>query len=215
MFEVDLRRITNPRWWAANGRSEASELARVFGELGDDEGAAKAWHLLGKAHSDRGEQAAAQEAFEHALECAQRACAPGVEAWVRYWLLQAAALGPTSCLEVIERARDHLAWARGQGNRSLEGSVLTWNGEMLARTGRIAEAQDAFAEARRLFDDLGGASHPPTFMSTAAVEPLASDPAGAEAELRASYDSSARWARTTSWRRWARCLPPPSSARAG
>ena len=189
VFEVDLRRITNPRWWAANGRSEASELARVFGELGDDEGAAKAWHLLGKAHSDRGEQAAAQEAFEHALECAQRACAPGVEAWVRYWLLQAAALGPTSCLEVIERARDHLAWARGQGNRSLEGSVLTWNGEMLARTGRIAEAQDAFAEARRLFDDLGRASHPAYMsMSTAAVEPLASDPAGAEAELRASYD---------------------------
>jgi class 3 adenylate cyclase/tetratricopeptide (TPR) repeat protein len=70
-LEVNLRRLTNPRWWAAHGRSEASELARVYRELGDDAGSAKAWHLLGKAHSDRGEQAAAQEAFEHALEYAR------------------------------------------------------------------------------------------------------------------------------------------------
>ena len=189
VLEVNLRRLTNPRWWSANGRAEASELARVFGELSDDVGAAKAWHLLGKAHSDRGEQAAAQEAFEHALECARRADADGVEAWVRYWLLQAAAFGPTPCLDVIERARDDLGWARSHGNRSLEGSVLTRMGEMLARAGRIGEAQDAFAEARGLFDDLGRPSHPAYMpLSTAAVEPLASDPAGAEAELRSAYE---------------------------
>ncbi len=189
ILEVNLRRLTNPRWWSANGRAEASELARVFGELSDDAGAAKAWHLLGKAHSDRGEQAAAQEAFEHALECARRAGAAGVEAWVRYWLLQSAAFGPTPCLDVIERARDDLAWARSHGNRSLEGSVLTRMGEMLARAGRIGESQDAFAEARALFDELGRPSHPAYMaLSTAVVEPLASDPAGAEAELRSAYE---------------------------
>jgi class 3 adenylate cyclase/tetratricopeptide (TPR) repeat protein len=189
VLEVNLRRLTNPRWWAANGRSEAGELARIFRELGDQAGAAKAWHLVGKAHSDRGEQAAAQEAFEHALEYARAVDAPGVEAWIRYWLLQAAVFGPTPCLDVIERARDDLAWARSQNNRSLEGSVLTRMGEMLARSGRIPDAQDAFAEAREVFADLGRRSHLAYMpISTAAVEPLASDPPGAEAELRFAYD---------------------------
>jgi class 3 adenylate cyclase/tetratricopeptide (TPR) repeat protein len=189
VLEVNLRRLTNPRWWAANGRSEAGELARIFRELGDEAGAAKAWHLVGKAHSDRGEQAAAQEAFEHALEYARAVEAPGVEAWIRYWLLQAAVFGPTPCLDVIERARDDLAWARSQNNRSLEGSVLTRMGEMLARCGRIPDAQDAFAEAREVFADLGRRSHLAYMpISTAAVEPLASDPAGAEGELRFAYE---------------------------
>jgi tetratricopeptide (TPR) repeat protein len=189
VLEVNLRRLTNPRWWAANGRTEAGELARIFREAGDEAGAAKAWHLVGKAHSDRGEQAAAQEAFEHALEYARRVDAPGVEAWIRYWLLQAAVFGPTPCLDVIERARDDLGWARSQNNRSLEGSVLTRMGEMLARAGRIPDAQDAFAEARAVFADLGRRSHLAYMpISTAAVEPLASDPVGAERELRFAYD---------------------------
>jgi class 3 adenylate cyclase/tetratricopeptide (TPR) repeat protein len=188
VLEVDLRRLTNPRWWAANGRAEAAELARIFAGLDDDAGAAKAWHLVGKAHSDRGEQAAAQEAFEHALSYARRVESPGIEAWIRFWLLQAAVLGPTPCLDVIERARDTLAWARAHSNRSLEGNVLTGMGEMLARAGRIPDAQDAFAEARAVLGELGRSQVAYMPIWTAAVEPLASDPAGAERELRAAYE---------------------------
>jgi class 3 adenylate cyclase/tetratricopeptide (TPR) repeat protein len=189
VLEVNLRRITNPRWWAASGRAEAAELTRIFGELGDRAGAAKAWHLVGKAHSDRGEQAAAQEAFEHALAYAREVDEPGVEAWIRYWLLQSAVFGPTPCLDVIERARDDLNWARSRGNRSLEGSVLTRMGEMLARAGHVPQAQEAFAEAREVFSHLGRPSHLAYMpISTAAVEPLASDPPGAERELRPAYE---------------------------
>ena len=194
MFEVDLRRITNPRWWAANGRSEASELARVFGELGDDEGAAKAWHLLGKAHSDRGEQAAAQEAFEHALECARRAGAPGGRG-VGSLLAPAGGRPRADAVPRGDRAR-RATTSRGPAGRATARSRAACSpgtARCSPGPGRIAEAQDAFAEARRLFDDLGRASHPAYMsMSTAAVEPLASDPAGAEAELRAPTTSSAR-----------------------
>jgi tetratricopeptide (TPR) repeat protein len=189
VLEVNLRRITNPRWWAASGRSEAADLTRIFSELDDGAGAAKAWHLVGKAHSDRGEQAAAQEAFEHALAYAREVDEPGIEAWIRYWLLQSAVFGPTPCLDVLERARDDLAWARSRNNRSLEGSVLTRMGEMLARAGRVPQAQEAFAEARHVFTELGRPSHIAYMpISTAAVEPLASDPVGAERELRPSYE---------------------------
>jgi hypothetical protein len=59
---------------------------------------------------------------------------------------------------------------------------------MLGRCGKVVEAQDAFAEARSVFEALGRPSHLSYMpISTAAVEPLASDPAGAEAELRPAY----------------------------
>ncbi|MGH2955197.1 MAG: ATP-binding protein, partial [Solirubrobacterales bacterium] len=188
-LEANLRRLANPRWWAAHGRAEASELARIYRELGDPAGSAKAWHLLGKAHSDRGEQAASQEAFEHALEFAQEAGDAGIEAWIRYWLIQSAVFGPTRCEEVVARGREDLAWARAHRNRSLEGSIQARIGEMLARSGRAAAAAEAFAEARRIFDEIGRPSHIAYLaLSVAAVEPLASDPAAAERELRPSFE---------------------------
>jgi tetratricopeptide (TPR) repeat protein len=188
-LEVNLRRLTNPRWWAANGRAEAAELASIYRELGDDAGSAKAWHLLGKAHSDRGEQAAAREAFEHALEFAQRAGDLAIEGWIRYWLIQAAVYGPTPCEEVVGRAREDLEWARAHRNRSLEGSILSSIGEMLARSGRASSAAEAFADARRVFEQVGHRSHLAYLaLSVAAVEPLASDPPAAERELRPAFE---------------------------
>jgi tetratricopeptide (TPR) repeat protein len=193
ILELSLRRLTDPVWWAENGRSGASELTGVFQELGDDLGAAKAWHLLGKAHSDRGEQAAAQEAFEHALEFAREAGDEGVEAWIRYWLLQVAVFGPSPCERVVARARDDLDWARARGNRSLEGSTLARMGEMLSRSGRAEEAAAAFESAQLIFEDLGEPAHLAYLpISTAAVEPLLSDPVTSEAVLRpalAHFDS--------------------------
>jgi tetratricopeptide (TPR) repeat protein len=51
----------------------------------------------------------------------------------------------------------------------------------------VPEAQDAFAEARRLFDDMGLQVHIAYLaISSTAVEPLVSDPAAAETELRAA-----------------------------
>jgi tetratricopeptide (TPR) repeat protein len=59
--------------------------------------------------------------------------------------------------------------------------------EMLARAGQAAEAHEAFAEARRLFDELGLPVHVAYLaISTTAVEPLASDPVAAERELRSA-----------------------------
>jgi class 3 adenylate cyclase/tetratricopeptide (TPR) repeat protein len=187
ILELHLKRLIDPLWWAEHGRRAAAQVLTVFQRLGDDLDTAKAWHLLGKVHSDRGEQAAAAEALEHALELAQRAGDGGVEAWIRYWLLQAAVFGPTPCERVIARARDDLEWSRAHDNRALEGSTLGRMGEMLARAGQAAEAHDAFAEARRLFDELGLPVHVAYLaISTTGVEPLASDPVAAERELRSA-----------------------------
>lgn len=187
VLEANLKRLSDPGWWSVNGRAAAEAALAVFDRLGEDLDAARAWHLLGKVHSDRGQQAAAAEALERALELASGGAGPGIEAWIRYWLLQVSALGPVPCERVIARAKDDLDWARAHDNRALEGSTLGRLAEMLARAGRIEESQRAFAKAREIFDDLDLPVHVAYLaLSTAIVDPLASDPEAAERELRSA-----------------------------
>jgi hypothetical protein len=57
-------------------------------------------------------------------------------------------------------------------------------GEMLARSGKVADAQQAFADARAVFVELDLPVHVAYLaLSTSIVEPLASDPEAAEREL--------------------------------
>ena len=189
VFEANLKRLTDPAWWSDHGRTAAEQALAVFHRLDEDLDAARAWHLLGKVHSDRGQQAAAADALEHALELAGRAGEAGVEAWIRYWLLQVSTFGPAPCERVVVRAREDLDWARAHDNRALEGSTLGRMGEMLARSGKVDEAERAFAEAREIFAELDLPVHVAYLaLSTAIVEPLASDPRAAERELRPAIE---------------------------
>ncbi len=189
ILEANLKRLTDPVWWTNHGRTAAEQALAVFHRLEEDLDAARAWHLLGKVHSDRGQQAAAAEALERALELASGAGDAGVEAWIRYWLLQVSTLGPVPCERVVARAREDLEWARAHDNRALEGSTLGRMGEMLARAGKVGHAQQAFADARAIFEELDLPVHISYLaLSTAIVEPLASDPAAAERELRPAIE---------------------------
>lgn len=94
VLEANLKRLIDPPWWTEHGRAAAEMALGVFHRLGDDLDAARAWHLLGKFHSDRGQQTAAAEALEQGLELASGSGDTGVEAWIRYWLLQARPWAP-------------------------------------------------------------------------------------------------------------------------
>ena len=189
ILEANVKRLADPGWWSTNGRAAAEQALAVFHRLGDDLDAARAWHLLGKVHSDRGQQAAAAEALERALELAMGAGDAGVEAWIRYWLLQVSTLGPLPCERVIARAREDLEWARAHDNRALEGSTLGRLGEMLARAGSAEDAANAFRRARAAFEELDLPVHVAYLaLSTTIVEPLASDPVAAERELRPAIE---------------------------
>ncbi len=189
ILEANLKRLIDPPWWMENGRAAAEGALGVFHRLDADLDAARAWHLLGKYHSDRGQQTAAADALQHGLELAQRAGDRGVEAWIRYWLLQAFTLGPNPCKQVIAQARGDLDWAVAHDNRALQGSTLGRMGEMLARSGQAGEAEAAFAKARGIFVELDQPVHVAYLaLSTAPVEPLAGDPVAAEQELRAAAD---------------------------
>jgi tetratricopeptide (TPR) repeat protein len=62
-------------------------------------------------------------------------------------------------------------------------------GEMLARAGKVGHSQQAFADARAIFEELDLPVHISYLaLSTASVEPLASDPAAAERELRPAIE---------------------------
>lgn len=189
ILEVNLKRLTDPGWWAEHGRSVAESALSVFHELGEELDEARAWHLLGKVHSDHGQQAAAAESLERALELVTGVGDSGVEAWIRYWLLQVSTLGPAPCERVIARGRLDLEWARAHDNRALEGSILGRLGEMLARADKPREAAKAFSDARAIFEELDLPVHVAYLaLSTASVEPLATDHRGAERELRPAVD---------------------------
>jgi tetratricopeptide (TPR) repeat protein len=189
ILEVSLKRLTDPGWWTQNGRAVAESALSVFSQRGERLDEARALHLIGKLHSDRGQQAAAAESLERALELATGEGDTGVEAWIRYWLLQVSTLGPTSCDRVIARARAGLEWARSHDNRALEGSTLGRMGEMLARVGEVKAAEEAFAQARDLFTELDLPVHVAYLaLSTGSVEPLASDPPASENELRPAVE---------------------------
>lgn len=90
---------------------------------------------------------------------------------------------------MIARAREDLEWAAAHDNRALEGSTLGRLGEMLARDGQIKEANGAFSRAREIFIELDQPVHLAYLaLSTAIVDPLASDPAAAERELRSAAE---------------------------
>ncbi len=189
ILEANLKRLTDPPWWTEHGRAAAEAALAVFDRRGEHLDAARAWHLLGKYHSDRGQQTAAADALEHGLELAREAGDQGVEAWIRYWLLQAWTLGPHPCKRVIARAREDLEWAVAHDNRTLEGSTLGRLGEMLARSGQADEARQVFERARTIFLELDQPVHVAYLaLSTATVEPLASDLPAAEAELRSAME---------------------------
>ena len=189
VLEANLKRLVDPPWWTEHGRSAAETALAVFHRLDETLDAARAWHLLGKYHSDRGQQTAAAEALERGLELAQEAGDTGVEAWIRYWLLQASTLGPHPCKRVIALARRDLEWAAAHDNRALEGSTLGRLGEMLACDGQVEEAAEVFGRARTVFEELDQPVHLAYLtLSTALVEPLASDPATAEGELRSAAE---------------------------
>ena len=71
VLEANLKRLTDPVWWTKHGRTAAEQALAVFHRLDEDLDAARAWHLLGKVHSDRGQQAAAADALERCSRAGQ------------------------------------------------------------------------------------------------------------------------------------------------
>ena len=152
-----LEQLTDPVWWTNRGRTAAGRRSRC--RLSDDADAARAAAPARKVHSRRGQQAAAGEALERALELASGAGDAGVEAWIRYWLLQVSTLD-VPCERVIARAREDLDWARAH-DRFARSRARRWGG-----WGRCWPAPAGSRRAGEAFSRGAGSSSSSTSPST-------------------------------------------------
>jgi tetratricopeptide (TPR) repeat protein len=163
-------------------RSRALEAIETFLTLGDDEGLARAYHMVGEAFWLEARVADAEHAFVRAVSHAERA---GDEREVREnlaWFAVAAFQGPVAVEEGLRRCAEVLQRARG--DRLIQSFAKQSEGALLAMRGEFDRAREAIREGRGVCQDFGWiAEAAATSQLSAYAEMLAGDLGSAEREL--------------------------------
>lgn len=167
----------------------AERTLPLFEERNDDQGLAKAWHLIGEADFTVGRTRQARAALERGLEHARKAGDRREESELQGWLSMEVAVGPTSVAEGLQRLDAMLADARG--NPRVTSFVTIVKALLVAMEGRFDEARALIGRGQAILEDLGlnvrSAMAPASHLGQ--VEMLAGDPAAAEAAFRPGLEA--------------------------
>jgi predicted ATPase/class 3 adenylate cyclase len=182
-----LRIHTDPEGSTDAARREAENAISVFKGLGDELELARAWQLAAHVEAfDRG-WATAEAMLERALVHARRAGDAREEARILRWLASSALWGPVPVEEGIRRCEEILE--RTHGNSLVQANCHIRLAGLEAMRGRFSEARARVEQARAILAEFGLMYFLAHSRDVAAlVETLAGNPAGAEAELRTSYE---------------------------
>jgi DNA-binding SARP family transcriptional activator len=181
-----VRLMADPSVSLADVASVAERARRVFDELGDERGTARADALLGDVFLFRCQFGEAEEAFERVLVHARRAGDDQACSRAHGRLAQSAFLGPRPVVSAIARCEQILG--ESDADPSAKVFALAALGVLEAMRGRFDDARVRIAEARALGDEFGldrSLALVPGFSGS--VELLADDAVSAEAELRVGY----------------------------
>ena len=182
-----LRIHTDPERSTDEARREAERAVSVFGALGDELELARAWQLAAHVEFFDGVLATQDAMLERALVHARRAGDAREEARILRWLASSALWGPVPVAEGIRRCKEILE--RTQGNSLVQANCHIRLAGLEAMRGRFSEARARVAQARAILTEFGLTYFLAHSRDVAAlVETLAGNPAGAETELRASYE---------------------------
>jgi tetratricopeptide (TPR) repeat protein len=186
-----LRLHTAPQPTYDNASQDLDDAIRVFEELGDEAGLARALGLAGILRFWRGEAAAAIEELERAARYARQVGHHTQEAESLRYVLVANLMGPTPVNEALGRVEE--IRSRREANRRIEVALLRTRGQLEAMQGRFDVARDLIAQAKALAEELGlefnitgGAAQ------AGIIELLAGDASGAERELRPACEALER-----------------------
>ena len=178
---------TDPERWTDEARGEAERAISALEEIGDELELARAWQLASHVEFFDGMMATCDAKLERALSHARRAEDSREEARILRWLASSALWGPLPVEDAIERCEEILE--RTQGNSLVQANCHVRLAGLEAMRGRFDEARRRTAQARALLTEFGLTYFLAHSRDVAAlVERLAGNPAGAEAELRASYE---------------------------
>ncbi|MGZ4125500.1 MAG: adenylate/guanylate cyclase domain-containing protein, partial [Actinomycetota bacterium] len=178
---------TDPKERSEVALAELEEIIRVFEEIGDDLGLARAWRLVGDVHLVRARYASADEALRRAIEHARRSGAVWEEFEALGQYVACGVYGPAPIAEVVTRC-DEIAEAAGS-SPAVEARRLRGLAHVAAMQGRFDEARTLAQRARTRLEDVGLRLRA-AFASESLgfLEHLAGDHAAAERELRAGLE---------------------------
>ena len=178
---------TDPTATMAAAALKAEEAAAALERLGDVQGLAAAWRLLGNFRAWLGRTSEADVLWERALEHAERGSHSVLADEIRFWIVWSLWFGPTPAGEGINRCDQILAEV--MPGSSLGATAWVMRGSLLGMQGRLGEARAEIERGRTTLQDLGQRIHwAGTTMVAGENELRAGDPRAAEAILRAGFD---------------------------
>ena len=185
---LDLRALVDPSFGVDEMLAGAEEALRIFEELGDELGLARAWRAVAEVHLTRCHWERSADALERALGYAEQAGGGAEVAACQVMLASAVYYGPTPVVAARHRCDEILEQAAG--HPIVEGNVLCYLGGLTAMEGRFDDARALHRRGRRIFEELGhtvGVAGSTTVSGP--IELLAGDPAAAERELREGFET--------------------------
>jgi DNA-binding SARP family transcriptional activator len=170
---------------------ETRETVADLERLGDEQGLADAWYVLGWIPFLRCRGAETDDALRRTIEHARRAGDDGLEERATIMLLQTLLFGPAPVPEAIRRCEDVLASNPGQ---LLTATACRALGGLKAMAGEPEEARELLRRDREILQSLG-LEMLALFAAEvwALVELLAGDAAAAEHELQQSFERLAEF----------------------
>ena len=187
-----VRLHTDPESSHTKVRSELEAAIRVFEEIDDDAGLARALSVGGMLRFWRGNAADAIEELERAARCARDAGDRPQEVQTLQFVLLALLYGPTPVASALERVED--IRRRTEGTRRLEVTILRTRAHLEAMRGDFDAARELIAEAKALAEELGLETilAAGVLRSAGEIELLAGDFPAAERPLRAACETLER-----------------------
>ncbi len=187
-----IRLHTDPESSHAKVRGELDAAIRVFEQIDDAAGLARALSVAGMLRLWRGKAADAIEELARAARYARDAGDRPQEIQSLQYVLIAALYGPMPVTAALEQVED--IGGRTEGARRLEVTILRTRAHLEAMRGHFDVARGLIAEAWALTEELGSESILATgvLRCVGEIELLAGDPRAAERPLRAACETLER-----------------------
>ena len=148
-----VRLHTDPESSHAKVRAELDAAIRVFEEIGDEAGLARALSIGGLLRFWRGDAAGAIEEYERGARLARNAGDRPQEIQDLQFVLLAVVCGPTPVVTAREQVDD--IQRRVEGNSRLEVFVMRARAQLDAMQGRFDAARELFADSNALAEERG------------------------------------------------------------